>query len=367
MGELLHRLRLLFSRSAAPPRAVPGPPTPSPVSSPVSEPVPDTTAPGGDPLSGASAFAPFASALGLQAPAPPPEPDPEEEAASEESAARVLAHFQANRPGPASAPTLSMRILTLVAAPETDVSELARLVSSDPALAAGVLTVANSPALRGLSETETVRDAITRLGFEEVARVAGAVSARSLFNPRLKAELAAHGPRFAALYRRAFTVANGAAWLALQRRNGRSDRAFLGGMLHDVGKTIALRSVAALLREGRLQLPGGDPQVARLLDSVHLEIGGEVHQEWGLPQYLTVMAVRHHDESIPGDAEFEALHEVRLVAALQDLADEPAFAARAATEVVQSAAALGMGPLQARELCAELRAASHRASTTFGL
>ncbi len=340
---------------------------PVPVPVPEAAPEPEASAPGGGLTSATATFAPFASALGLRLPAPLPEPGPEEASAREEASTRVLAHFQANRPGPASAPTLSIRILNLVAAPETDVSELARLVSSDPALAAGVLTVANSPALRGLTETETVREAITRLGFEEVARVAGAVSARSLFNPRLKSELAAHGTRFAALYHRAFTVANGAAWLALRRRNGRSDRAFLGGMLHDVGKTIALRSVAALLRQGELQLTGGGPQVDLLLDRVHLEIGGEVHQEWGLPQYLTVMAVRHHDESIPADEEFEALHEVRLVAALQDLAGEPAFAARAAGELVQSAAALGMGPLQVRELFAELRAASHRAGTAFGL
>jgi HD-like signal output (HDOD) protein len=272
----------------------------------------------------------------------------------------VLAHFHKNRPGPASAPSLSLRILNLVASPQTDIGELSRLVSSDPALAAGVLTVANSAACRGFSETETVRDAITRLGFEEVARVAGAVSAKSLFNPRLRAELAAHGPHFAALFGRACAVAGGAAWLALQRPGGRSDRAFLGGMLHDVGKTIALRSVSALLLDGSLRLPLGDPRIDRLLDAVHLEIGGEVHQEWNLPQYLTVIAVRHHDSLVPPDPEFRDLHQVRLVAALHDLAAEPALAARAAAELVQSAAALGMGPFQVRQLNAEMRAAEQR-------
>jgi len=52
---------------------------------------------------------------------------------------------------------------------------------------------------------------------------------------------------------------------------------------------------------------------------------------------------------------------------LHDLAAEPPLAARAAAEVVQSAAALGMGPLQVRELNAELRTAEQRLGTSFGV
>jgi HD-like signal output (HDOD) protein len=253
-----------------------------------------------------------------------------------------------------------------VAAPDGDIAELARLVSADPALAAGVLTVSNSAAFRGVQEVETVREAIARLGFEEVARVAGAVSAKSLFNPRLKAEIAAFGPRFAELFHRSLAVAGAAAFTAMQRKGGRSDRAYLGGMLHDVGKSIALRSVAALALEGALAVKPDDPRLPLLLDRVHLEIGGEVHQEWNMPQYLTVIAVRHHDESIPGLDEFADLHAVRLAAALHDLWAGP-FAARAAAEVVQSAEKLELSPLGVRQLFAELRDQAHRVAVAFAL
>jgi HD-like signal output (HDOD) protein len=357
MGGLLDRLRGLFGgtpkgppRPAAPARAAPAPPA-----------RPEA------PLPGQGPFAPLARALGIPVPAPPPAPAPEAEAEEAARAGEVLEHFRRNRPGPASAPSLSLRIINLVAAPDADIGELSRLVSADPALAAGVLTVANSANYRAVSETETVRDAIARLGFDEVARIAGAVSARSLFNPRLKAELQAYGPAFAALYQRALTAASGAARLSLRRRGGRPDRTFLGGMLHDVGKSIALRSVAALSLEGRLRLRPGDPRLAGLLDRVHLEIGGEVHQEWGMPQYLTVVAVRHHDESVPGDDEFVDLHTVRLAAALLDLRNEPAFAARAAGEAAQSAAALGLTHLQVRELWTELREMEQRNALAFAL
>jgi HD-like signal output (HDOD) protein len=331
--------------AAAPPRPAVRPPPPP--AAPVEEEEP---------------FAPYARTLGVEAAPPePPEPGPEELALAE----RLLEHFRRNRPGPAAAPSLSLRLLTLVASPRADVGELVRLVSADPALSAGVLTVANSVVHRGVEEIETVRAAVVRLGLEEVARVAGAVGARSLFNPRLRAELAAHGRSFAALFHRALTVAGGAAALALQLPGGRSDRAYLGGMLSDVGKSIALRSLVALGGE-----PGAAPPApelaARALERVHLEVGGECHQEWCLPQYLTVIAVRHHDPEVPADPDFVDLHAVRLCGALLDLR-EPPLAARAARELLQSARALALGPRAVRALDAELKGAALRVSAAFGI
>jgi HD-like signal output (HDOD) protein len=311
-------------------------------------------------------FAPFARALGIDVPPDPPDPDTVEPDEGDLAlAARVLEHFRANRPGPASAPSLSLRVLNLVASPDADVAEMVRLVSADPALSAGVLTVANSAHYRGLEEIETVRAAVVRLGLDEVARVAGALSAKSLFNPRLKAELAAYAPRFGALYHRALTAANGAAFAAMGRRGGRADRAFLGGLLFDVGRSIALRSVAALSLADPARAPD-EARIGRVLDQVHVEVGAECHQEWQLPQYLTVIAVRHHDREVPPDPEFVDLHAVRLAGALLDLRDD-ATAPRAAREVVQSAGALGLSPLAVRSLDAELRDAAQRAASAFGL
>jgi HD-like signal output (HDOD) protein len=371
MGRLLGRSAARRGARAHPPGSDrPGPAEPTRFSEPPSAGQGSRSAPAqgagaaprepeaGDP------FAPFALALGLEVPEPEPEnadPDPEDALLAQ----RVLEHFRRNRPGPASAPSLSLQLLNLVASPRAEVGEMVRLISADAALSAGVLTVANSVAYRGLDEIETVRAAVVRLGLDEVARVAGAVGARTLFSPKLKAELAAHGRRHGALFHRALAVATAAGALALSRRNGRSDRAYLGGMLCDVGKSIALRSVAALGAD-----PGAAPpdpaRVERVLEMVHVEVGGECHQEWNLPRYLTVMAVRHHDREIPPDPEFVDLHAVRLCGALLDLRSGGP-AARAARETVQSAAALGLGPPAVRAVDADIRAAAGRAAIAFGI
>jgi HD-like signal output (HDOD) protein len=303
----------------------------------------------------ADPFAPFAEVLGVPSPAAAPPGDPGEEAL----AARVLEHFLAHRPDAASAPSLALQVLGLVSSPRSDLGEMVRLVSADPALSIGVLEVANSAAARGRDEVESVRAAVVRLGMNEVGWIAGALSAKSLFDAALRSERAAHGARFEALHRRAATVAFAAAGLVIRRRGGRVDRAFLGGMLHDVGRSIALRSAAAL------GVGADAPGLEGALERVHVEVGAECHRRWRLPGYLEVMASRHHDPELPAAPELVELHAVRLVGALLDVREAP-LARRAAAEIVQSAGALGMGPLAVRSLDAEVRSAAARAASALG-
>ena len=141
------------------------------------------------------------------------------------------------------------------------------------------------------------------------------------------------GPAWNQLFYHSAVVARTASNLATLRQLPGAERAFVGGMLHDVGRTVALRAVALLTLDGALALELGSPRLERLLDQVHLELGGELHQEWQMPQYLTVLAVRHHDQAIPAEPEFLDLHVVRLAAAVYDLKAEPASAWRAAGEL----------------------------------
>ncbi|HTP51716.1 MAG TPA: HDOD domain-containing protein [Anaeromyxobacteraceae bacterium] len=318
-------------------------------------PLPDSVDPG---------FAPFARVLGI-VPAAPPPLSPEEEEEDLRIAALVLEHFQKNRPGPASAPSLSLQILNLVASPRTGPADLARLVQNDPALAASLLHVANSAYHRGVDEVESVRDAVTRIGLEEAGRVAGALAAKSLFSPRMRQEFAVYSARWSDLFTRAVTVATVSASLAMRKPPARSDRAYLGGMLLDVGKSVALRSLSAL-RVDQAAAPS-DGRIDRILERLHLEIGGDVHQEWNLPQYLTVLCVRHHDDSVPAGAEFADLHVVRFVSALEDLRRSPDRTPHAQVELAQSAEVLGLDPLATRALLAELRTTADRVARTFSL
>ena len=172
----------------------------------------------------------------------------------------MLQHFASNPPDPASFPALAIRVVDLLEKPDTKLEDLARWVAMDPAIAGQVLKVANSVIYRRGRDVEELPAAIVRLGLREVGQIAVGVAGRSLFDLEVRAEIAAFRERLAALFLEAMAVAYSAGWLSAKLRVGSPERAFLAGMLHDIGRPIALQSLARLIIGGEIGRPpdGGD-------------------------------------------------------------------------------------------------------------
>jgi HD-like signal output (HDOD) protein len=302
----------------------------------------------------ADPFAPFARALRIEIPAEPPAPSPADEAALAELAGRVLAAAKATTGELVSFPAAALEIVERVHDPKADARGVAGFIARDPALAADVVSVANSAAFRGVSEIESVHDAVARLGLAEVGRVASAVAARRLLDPA--------GSRGGArattgLFVRAVAVAMAAAGAALRQRGARSDHVWLGGLLHDVGQALALQLLARLSAEPGAHLTSVG-LAERVIERVHVEVGQVAIQQWALPAYLGEICAHHHDTAVPAEA--VDLHLVRLTSALARLS-ELTVVARAAREIVQSAGALKMDAPAVRMLATDLKAAEERA------
>lgn len=354
MGSWWERLRLIFGATPTThaPARVPmsSRPTPVPMPKPADPPV-LTVLPGG--LEQGTPFEQLINWLGQT----PPDRQVLTQAQLEDElllAERVIEHFRKNRPAPSSLPAVSLQVLNAVAEPDLSLSELSRLVAQDPALAAGVLKVANSPAYAGSQEIQTLRDAVTRLGLTEVGRVAGMVAARSLFQPQVRSEFSHFGQTWADLFTDSITSARGSAWLSMRLRKGRSDHVFVAGMLHDLGRPVALRSLASLAVDGSID-ESDRGRIERVVEQVHVEIGGEVHQAWGLPRLPTLVAMRHHDRGLPTDGEYVDVHIVRLVSALVQYRRHPWNHELIREEVNESCAALNINAYVLRSLDTQLK------------
>lgn len=66
---------------------------------------------------------------------------------------------------------VAYRLREIAAQPDHDVAEVERLISSDQALAVEVLRAANSPFFCGLAPIRTIRNAVVRLGINQVTRL----------------------------------------------------------------------------------------------------------------------------------------------------------------------------------------------------
>lgn len=309
-------------------------------------------------------FAAFLTLVGVDGLARSPA-TPEEVEADGELAARLLLHFRENKPAPSSLPAISLQVLNAVADPDLSLAEVSRLIAQDPAMSAGVLKVANSPTYAGAQEVESLRDAVTRLGVAEVGRVAGMVAARSLFQPQVRSEFSAFGPKWSELFAESVVAARGALWLSMRVRGVNGDHVFLAGLLHDLGRSVALRSLAALCVSEGAKLDPYDLRVDRVLERVHCEVGGEVDQAWNLPRFATLVTVRHHDLGLPNDDEYRGVHVVRLCSAMVQFRRQPWRIDTLEAEINESCAALGLDAYTLRSLDTQLRAELQQVAQLF--
>jgi HD-like signal output (HDOD) protein len=303
------------------------------------------------------AFAPYAQALALELVEPAPLTGIERTRVQQLTAA-ILQLSKTEEEVPGGLPTAALRVLNLVARPDLELSELASTIQQDPALTAAILRVANAASMGAVAgPINTVRDAVTRLGITDSARVAGVVAAQTLFSPQSRLAQSLFAAPLAELHVTSATIASGAAQAAMDRGIGRSDMAYLGGMLHDVGKTLAIATLADLMQSGTAPRELEPAVLDTVLEAVHVELGGRALRLWKLPQYLVDLCASHHDSTLPHDRVHAEQHLVRVAAGLIALRARPQSAERI-DELADSLVALDITPLQARALDAGLRSRS---------
>ncbi len=188
--------------------------------------------------------------------------------------------------------------------PSASAPEIADLVSQDPGLVTRVLRIVNS-ALFGLRrEISDVTRAVTLLGCDMVKSLALSAKVLSYFDQRETGGLPIeavwdHGLATGRLAERI------ARDLELDRES--VQRAFLGGLLHDVGKLALAVNMPERYREvlahaEREKLTHREAERA-LLGTTHAEIGACLLALWGMPEALVNIVAHHHTPAAAGDAE----------------------------------------------------------------
>ncbi len=194
-----------------------------------------------------------------------------------------------------SPPSLVLRLLRAFGDEETDFGELAEICSQDAALAARILSVANSAAFRRRAPPFHDLDrALITLGLETVRTIALVTSVMQSFG-----RLPGMGPsELADFWRHALVCAHLARRLALTTGYPRPQEAYLSGLLHDIGKLV----VAGQRGEGYVQVRtlALTPQdyVAHertLFGTDHCEVGAALMSSWQLSSFLEDCARFHHE------------------------------------------------------------------------
>ena len=215
------------------------------------------------------------------------------------------------RSGKAELPAYDLtcqRIRQEIGKDDPNIKDVEKMIICDQALTAQVLRVANSAFYSGLKKISTVRDAMIRLGTNEIANIVTIITqgknyqAKDPFVAGLMEKLWQHSVACAA----------GAQWLA-QLANLRCllNEAFFAGLLHDVGKLFLLTVIENLKVSGKLNFPLNEDVVNQTLTDLHTESGHSLLKNWNLPEIYSGVVRDHHAEKF--DANDDLLVIVRLV------------------------------------------------------
>src|SRR5260370_5228254 len=175
-------------------------------------------------------------------------------------------------------PDVVMRIRKALAEPDVRLTEIVKIIGTEPRLAARLLQAANSAAFNPAGKHLTdLRAAITRLGHRPVQSAAMSFAVKQL---RLAPALRSISKPLNILWQQSISVA--AICQVIARRTRVSpEEAFLTGLLHGIGRLyIMVRSV------GKSDMLYQDPSFVDMIASWHPAIGKAVLENWGFDQHM---------------------------------------------------------------------------------
>lgn len=182
-------------------------------------------------------------------------------------------------------PVVLNRILQITGDPDSPPEALYDLISCDPAIAARVLKIANSPFFGHPGKVGEIEQAIMLLGYEHIRNIAVSVSVVSMFSKRGDMNLRN-------FWVHSFEVGFLAAYIAENATMVSSQRAFLAGLLHDIGRLIFYK----LYRDKYKGLLGTDDLLEKEIEVFgcdHAEAGSWFAKKNRFP-VEQVLAIQYH-------------------------------------------------------------------------
>jgi len=215
-------------------------------------------------------------------------------------------------------PAIPQVLVQLIAQCEADnagMTALAQLLANDPALSAKVLRVATSPAYHRGPHVASLERALTTIGIDMVRTLLITESVYQAFHQLGSGA----GVDFRPFWRHAIATAVSARMVAEQLAYPQFEEAYLGGLLHDIGR---LALVAASPDEYAVNFSAADDlglcaREERTLEITHAEAGAWLLESLNLDSFLAD-SVRYHHDPLPQLAHAHPL--VRIVATAELIA-----------------------------------------------
>ncbi|MET0026558.1 MAG: HDOD domain-containing protein [Candidatus Thiodiazotropha sp.] len=204
-----------------------------------------------------------------------------------------------------SLPDVCVKVNRLIDAPNYSALTLGDLISQDSDLSARLLRLVNSAFFSLKSPVDTISRAITVVGTGEVRNLVMATTAARVFTgiPGDLVDMAEY-------WRYSITTGVMAAELARQCHVLHSERLFVMGVLHDIGRLAIYLKLPERARDVLL-IAGEDNSLLieaerEILGFDHAQVGEALLHQWKLPESIVDVVAHHHRPSLSKKYPLEA-------------------------------------------------------------
>ena len=181
-------------------------------------------------------------------------------------------------------PEIANKAFMLANNKESDASQMAQLIQSDPSLAGHVMRIANSAAYTPMANLTSLQQAIARLGMTTISEIAiSAVINAKLFNTPGYEDYAD------LIWQQSLATSLWAKEVA-SHCNVNVEVAFLAGLIHSIGRPAVLQTLIDLAEQRNLPL--NDEIVHQLEDNYWLIVSQMIVIRWRMPA-LVIETIQH--------------------------------------------------------------------------
>lgn len=190
-------------------------------------------------------------------------------------------------------PKILVDMERLVGQPNANVGDIAKLVGQDAGLTAAVFKIIHSPAYRTAKKIESLEQAISVIGLQQMANI--------IKSAALRRSLGGKEPFYEYFWEHSAEIAQLSSIIAWKLRsvcNVFPDQAYMAGLFHDCGLPILMQRFPDYCRSFRqgqgCQLPALQEEDRRF-NTDHSVVGHLVARHWQLPDFICQAVRFHHD------------------------------------------------------------------------
>ena len=211
----------------------------------------------------------------------------------------ILQKFTAGKMNPPVMPQVVREVQAVVKRPKSTSDELAQVIEKDPVISLRLISVANSPIYRGVTEIRNVKSALPRLGLKETLNIVLAIANKSLYSTD-KVQFRILMDK---LWVHSLASAYGSKLIAQNLKLDDSEKFFLMGLTHDIGKILLLKAFTEASKDRKLNMNA----ITTLIQEAHLSLGSLLLKRWGFDEDFINVLTHHEDKGLSPDTDKEIL------------------------------------------------------------